>query len=158
MYFGRILNIPSSGGLWITFGRIINGYKTWEGGISLQISPNGEVVRVSKEWYEVESWKMAPIKTAEQAFKELVENKPAFVMAYHPRDKGKVKEITLRYFQTERLEEFEYMQPVYYFRYATPYSPWGEGYAVVPAIKAEYLKSYTEIRKETEEKPATPDR
>ncbi len=138
----RIVDIPSSGGMSVAFGRIINGYRTWESGISVQIDPNGEIVRVSKKWQEVVPWKMAPIKTAEQAFRELKEGKNAFVMAYHPKPKGKVKEITLRYNNAKKLEE--YVQPVYYFRYATPYSPWGESYAIVPAIKAEYLKPYEE--------------
>jgi hypothetical protein len=97
---------------------------------------------------------MAPIKTAEQAFKELVKGKPALVVAFRPRPKGKVKEITLRYYHPIRPDEY-YVQPVYYFRYETPLSPTGETYAVVPAIKAEYLKSYEQMRKETEQNPET---
>jgi len=156
MYLGeRVADNMGSGGISVAFGRLINGYKTWEGGISLQIGTNGEIVRFSKRWYEVVPWKMAPIKTAEQAYEQLREGKNAFAMTFHPQTKGKVKEITLRYYHPGRLEE--YVQPVYYFRYATPYSPWGESYAVVPAIKDEYLKSYEELRKETEEKPTTPD-
>jgi hypothetical protein len=101
---------------------------------------------------------MAPIKTAEQAFKELVEGKSALVTALNPhakeKRKVKVKEITLKYHHPIRLEK--YVQPVYYFRYTTPLSLLGDSYAIVPAIKAEHLKSYEELRKETEEKPATP--
>jgi hypothetical protein len=156
MYFRHILDRPSSGGLWISFGRIINGCETWEGGISLQISPKGEVVSVIKRWYEVLPWKVAPIKTAEQAFKELKNGGNAFVLSLPPETKEniKVKEITLRYHHPRKLEE--YVQPVYYFRYTTPQALFGDLYAVVPAIKAEHLKSYEEIRKETEEKPTTP--
>ena len=154
MYFGSIAENLGSGGMSVGFGRLINGYKTLDGGISVQVGINGEIVRFSKKWYEVVPWKMATIKTAEQAFKELVEGKPALVMAFRPQPKGKVKEITLRYYHPGRLEE--YVQPIYYFWYATTLSPWGESYAAVPAIKAEYLKSYEELRKETEEKPTTP--
>jgi len=153
LYLGSIVDNSSAGVMSVSFGRIINGYKTWEGGIIVEIDQGGEIMGVSKRWYEIVPWKMSPIKTAEQAFQELVQGKPALVMAFHPRTKGKVKGITLRYHHPIRLEE--YVQPVYYFRYATSYSPWGESYAVVPAIKAEYLKSYEEIRKETEEKPAS---
>lgn len=153
VYFRRIVNNTSAGCMSVAFGRIINGYKTWEGGIIVEIDQGGKIVRVSKKWYEIVPWKMAPIKTAEQAFKELREGKNALAMTFHPQTKGKVKEITLRYYHPIKLEE--YVQPVYYFRYATTLSPSGESYAVVPAIKAQYLKSYEEIRKETEEKPAT---
>ncbi len=148
----RVVGNKSAGGMAVGFGRLINGYKTWEGGISIRVGINGEIMRVSKRWYEIVPWKLAPIKTAEQAFKELKDGKNAFVMAFHPQPKGKVKEITLRYYHPIRLEE--YVQPVYYFRYETPLSPSGESYAVVPAIRAEYLKSYKEMRKETEQKPA----
>jgi hypothetical protein len=149
----RIVDRPSSGGMSVSFGRIINGYKMWGGGISVSVGINGEIMSVSKKWREVVPWKMAPIKRAEQAFKELKNGKNAFVMAYHPKTKGQVKEITLRYNSAKIF--LEYVQPVYYFRYATPLSPSGESYAIVPAIKAEYLKSYEEIRKETEEKPTS---
>jgi len=152
-YFGSIAENLGSGGMSVGFGRIINGYKTWDGGIFVQVGINGEIMRVSKKWREVVPWKMAPIKTSKQAFKELKNGKNAFVMAHHPQTKGKVKEITLRYNLAKIF--LEYVQPVYYFRYATPYSPSGESYAVVTAIKAEYLKSYEEMRKETEQKPET---
>ncbi len=149
----RIVDRPSAGRMSVSFGRIINGYKTWEGGISIEIDQNGEIMSVSKKWHEVVPWKMAPIKTAEQAFKELVKGKPALVVAFRPRPKGKVKEITLRYYHPIRPEEY-YVQPVYYFRYETELSPTGESYAIVPAIKAQYLKSYEQIRKEAEENAA----
>ncbi|MHC4691469.1 MAG: hypothetical protein ACYS67_01920, partial [Planctomycetota bacterium] len=87
---------------------------------------------VSKRWHDVVPWKMAPIKTAEQAFKELVKGKPAMVQAFRPRPKGKVKEITLRYHHPISLEDP--VLPVYYFRYETELSPTGETYAIVPAI------------------------
>ena len=150
----RVVGNMGSGGMSVGFGRLINGYKTWEGGISVQVGVNGEIMRVSKRWYEIVPWKMAPIKTAEQAFKELREGKNAFAMTFHPKPKVEVTEITLRYHHPGKLEE--YVQPVYYFRYATPYSPSGESYAVVPAIKSEYLKSYEEIRKEAEKKSIIP--
>ncbi|NIU85199.1 MAG: hypothetical protein GWN31_03280, partial [Candidatus Thorarchaeota archaeon] len=121
MYFSRISSKPSLGGISVRFGRIINGYKTWNGGISVSVGKNGEIMKVSKKWREVVPWKMAPIKTAEQAFKELKEGKNAFVMAFHPKPKGKVKDITLRYNNAKIF--LEYVQPVYYFRYETPYSP-----------------------------------
>jgi hypothetical protein len=148
MYFRRIFSKPSSGGMSVRFGRIINGYKVWWSGISVEIGQNGEIMGASKRWYEVVPWKMAPIKTAEQAFKELKNGGRAFFV---DRARGKVNEITLRYYQTHKLED--YVQPVYYFEYT---SPERESYSVVPAIKEEYLKSYEEIRKETEEKPTTP--
>jgi hypothetical protein len=151
MYFKHIWSRPSSGGLAVKFGRIINGYKVWWSGISVEIGQNGEIMGVSKRWYEVVPWKMAPIKTAEQAFKELKEGKSAFVMAYHPQPKGQVKEITLRYHHPISPED--YVQPVYYFNYT---STDRVSYSIVPAIKAEHLKSYEEIRKETEQKPTTP--
>ncbi|NIP23002.1 hypothetical protein GWN26_11510 [Candidatus Saccharibacteria bacterium] len=152
MYFRHIWSRPSSGGLAVNFGRIINGYKVWWSSLSVEIGRNGEIMRVSKRWHEVIPWKMAPIKTARQAFKELVRGKPAFVQAFRPRPKGKVKEITLRYRHPTRPEHP--VQPVYYFRYETELSPSGETYAIVPAIKAQYLKSYEEITKETEQKAA----
>ncbi|MHC4109751.1 MAG: hypothetical protein ACYSUY_01670 [Planctomycetota bacterium] len=142
MYFKRIFSKPSSGGMSVKFGRIINGYKVWWSGISVEIGQNGEIMGASKRWYEVMPWKMAPIKTAEQAFKELKEGGRAFFVD-HAR--GRVNEITLRYHHPHRPND--YVQPVYYFEYT---SPDGESYSVVPAIKAEYLKSYKEIRKETE--------
>jgi len=150
LYFGSIGDNTSSGVMSLGFGRLINGYKTWEGGISVDIDQYGEIVRVSKRWQEIVPWKMAPIKTAEQAFKELNKDPRAFVMALHPRTNGKVKEITLRYHFP--LTPVDYVQPVYYFKYT---SPSGDSYAVILAIKAEYLKSYEEIRKETEEKPTS---
>jgi len=148
MYFRRIFSKPSSGGISVRFGLTINGYKTWEGGISVEIGQNGEIMGASKRWYEVVPWKMAPIKTAEQAFKELKNGGRAFFVD-HPR--GRVNEITLRYYQTHKLED--YVQPVYYFKYT---SPDRESYSVVPAIKEEYLKSYEEKRKEIEEKENSP--
>jgi hypothetical protein len=141
MYFKHVLSGPSFGGMTVKFGRIINGYKTWEGSLSVEIGRNGEIMGVSKKWHEIVPWKMAPIKTAKQAFKELVKGKPALVMAFRSQPKGKVKEITLRYYHPIRPEEY-YVLPVYYFRYETPLSPSGESYAVVPAIKAQYLKPY----------------
>jgi hypothetical protein len=153
MYFRSIWSGPSSGGLEVNFGRTINGYKVWWSSISVEIGRNGEIMGVSKRWHEVVPWKMAPIKTAEQAFKELVKGKPAMVSAFSHKPKGKVKEITLRYHHPTRPED--YVLPVYYFRYETPLSPTGESFAIVPAIKAEYLKSYEEIRKETEEKASS---
>jgi len=151
MYFRHIWSRPSSGGISVEFGRIINGYKVWWSDISVEIGRNGEIMGASKRWHEVVPWKMAPIKTARQAFKELIKGEPAFVQAFSPRPKGKVKEITIRYHHPISPEDS--VQPVYYFRYETPLSPTGETYAIVPAIKAEYLKSYEEIRKETEQKP-----
>nr|NIP28007.1 hypothetical protein [Phycisphaerae bacterium]NIP50737.1 hypothetical protein [Phycisphaerae bacterium]NIS53088.1 hypothetical protein [Phycisphaerae bacterium]NIU07598.1 hypothetical protein [Phycisphaerae bacterium]NIU57172.1 hypothetical protein [Phycisphaerae bacterium] len=151
MYLGeRVVDNTSSGVMSLGFGRLINGYKTWEGGISINIDQHGEIVRVSKRWYEIVPWKMAPIKTTEQAYKELREGKPAFVLSLPPGTKGnvKVKEITLKYHHSIRLEE--YVQPVYYFKYTMENR---DLYAVVPAIKAEYLKSYEELRKETEQNP-----
>ncbi|MHC4691466.1 MAG: hypothetical protein ACYS67_01905 [Planctomycetota bacterium] len=142
MYFKHIWSGPSSGGLMVRFGRIINGYKVWWSSISVSVGINGEIMRVSKRWHDVVPWKMAPIKTAKQAFKELVKGKPAMVQAFRPRPKGKVKEITLRYHHPTRPEN--YVLPVYYFRYETELSPTGETYAIVPAIRAEYLKSYKE--------------
>lgn len=144
IYFRRIWSRPSSGGISVRFGRIINGYKTWEGGISVRVGINGEIMRVSKKWYEVVPWKMAPIKTAEQAFKELENGGRAFFVD-HAR--GRVNEITLRYYQTHKLEN--YVQPVYYFKYTSPNR---ESYSVVPAIKEEYLKSREETIREIEEK------
>jgi len=148
MYLGeRVVDNTSAGVMSLGFGRIINGYKTWEGGISINIDQHGEIVRVSKRWQEIVPWKMAPIKTAEQAFKELNKDPRAFFMSL---PQGRVKEITLRYHFP--LTPVDYVQPVYYFKYT---SPSRESYAVVLAIKADYLKSYEQTRKETEEKPAT---
>ncbi|MDH4240967.1 MAG: hypothetical protein OEW48_15520 [Phycisphaerae bacterium] len=145
IYFRSIFSKPSSGGITVRFGRIINGYKTWEGGISVSVGINGEIMRVSKKWCEVVPWKMAPIKTAKQAFKELRDGGRAFFV---DRAMGSVKEITLRYHHPIRPEDY-YVQPVYYFNYT---SPDRDTYSIVPAIKQEYLKSYEETRKETEEK------
>jgi hypothetical protein len=149
----RVVNHTTAGGMAVEFGRIINGYKTWEGGISVDIGQDREVMSVLKRWYEVIPWKMAPIKTAEQAFDELRQGNQAFVLSLPIETKGnvKVKEITLKYHHPIKLEE--YVQPVYYFTYKDKNRTL---YAVVSAIKAEHLKSYEEIRKETEEKPTTP--
>jgi len=117
MYLGeRVVDNTSSGVMSLGFGRIINGYKTWEGGIYVNIDQHGEIVRVSKRWQEIAPYKMAPIKTAKQAFKEL--NKDPRARYHFP------------------LTPVEYVQPVYYFKYI---SPSGESYAVVLAIKEEYL-------------------
>jgi hypothetical protein len=155
-YGPGIFDNTSAGVMSVSFGRIINGYKVWWSGISVEIDQNGEVVSVSKRWHEVVPWKMAPIKTAKQAFKELIKGKPAFVQAFSHQPKGKVKEITIRYHHPISPEDS--VQPIYYFRYETPLSPTGESYAIVPAIKAQYLKSYEELRKETEQNPPTPSR
>jgi len=136
----RVVSTTSIGSMTVSFGRIINGYKVWWSSISVEIGRNGEIMGVSKKWHEVVPWKMAPIKTAKQAFKELVKGKPAMVQAFRPRPKGKVKEITLRYHHPVNPENP--VLPVYYFRYETELSPSGESYAVVPAIKADYLKPY----------------
>ncbi|MHC4545294.1 MAG: flagellar basal body-associated FliL family protein [Planctomycetota bacterium] len=144
----RVVSTTSVGSMTVSFGRIINGYKMWWSGLSVEIGRNGEIMGVSKRWHEVVPWKMAPIKTAEQAFKELKDGGRAFFV---DSAMGSVKEITLRYHHPINIGD--YVQPVYYFKYT---SPERDSYSIVPAIKQEYLKSYKEIRKETEEKPTTP--
>jgi hypothetical protein len=152
MYFRRIVDNTSSGVMSVAFGRIINGYKTWEGGISVDIGQDREIVSVLKRWYEIVPWKMAPIKTAEQAYEELREGNPAFVLSLPIETKGivNVNTIILKYHHPIRLEE--YIQPVYYFTYKDKKRTL---YSVVSAIKAEYLKSNEDLRKEAEEKPTT---
>lgn len=143
-FSGVIDNTQGSGVMSVGFRRIIDGYKTWGAGarILVHIGPVGEIVKALKHWQQLIPYKTYPIKTPQQALQELRQAK-----GYLMGSKGKVNEITLRY-RTSPDREKEYVQPVYFFDCT---GAEGDFYAVVPAIRQEYLKSKEEMRKELEE-------
>jgi hypothetical protein len=143
-YGPSIFDNTRSGVMSVGFGQMVGTYKRSgsAGGIGMQIGPDGEIVKVRKQWLELEPYKLAPIKTPQEAFQQLKEGK-AFLIN---RIGGKITKIELRY----RLGwTEEYSLPVYWFEYPTPER---SSYALVPAIKQEYLKSQEEMSKILREK------
>jgi len=124
------VNIESVGAMQVSFGRKIGQYDIWGNGsdILVEIGVAGEITKVSKRWVEYEPYKLAPIKTAKEAF-EYLKHGNAFLAT----SSGKVKKIALAYHTPP---EGDYIQPVYSFGFDIP-----EAYSLVPAIKPEYLKS-----------------
>jgi hypothetical protein len=112
---------------------LIGGYKTYGIGrrLNVGVGTEGEIKYVQKQWINVEPWKLAPIKTPQEAFKELKDGKAFFADI----DIGKIDEITIRYFTQEY--EKGYIAPVYYFSLKKA----GGTSIVVPAIRSEYIMS-----------------
>ena len=136
------INIESVGAISVCFGRMIGKYKCWGPGseILVWVGVDGEITNVSIRWVEYEPYKLAPIKTAKQAFKYLKHGNAFIVGA------GKVTKIALAYHSPA---EGEYIQPMYNFAFTRP-----GAVASAPAIRPEYLKSKEEMWKEDEEKAA----
>jgi mRNA-degrading endonuclease RelE of RelBE toxin-antitoxin system len=132
-YLRGVGDSTSSRVMSVAFGKKIDGYKGWGPGaqILVHIGPDGEIVKVLKQWIELEPWKMAPIKTPKEALKELRKGK-----AFMGGHRGKITNICLRYDTPSGLAP--YSQPVYWFDYTGPSGY--KFYAAVPAIKSEYLK------------------
>ncbi|MHC4110108.1 MAG: hypothetical protein ACYSUY_03480 [Planctomycetota bacterium] len=133
------VNIEAVGAISVCFGRKIGKYKCWGTGseILVWVGVDGEITNVSIRWVEYEPYKLAPIKTAKEAFEHLKHGN-AFIAG-----SGKVTKIALAYHTPA---EGYYIQPVYNFGFGDQ-----ESVASVPAIKPEYLKSKEEMRKELEE-------
>jgi len=142
-YLGGVsdINIESVGAVSVWFGRMIGQYKSGGhgSGILIEIGVAGEITKVSKRWVEYEPYKMAPIKTPQEAFEQLKHGRALLMTS-----SGKVKAMALWYHMPA---DGEYVQPVYSFGFDLPSS-----YAIVPAITQEYLKSQEEMIKEIEEK------
>lgn len=143
-YGPRIFDNTSSGVMLVGFSQMVGTYKRSgsTGDMRIKIGPGGEIVEVSKRWLELVPYKLAPIKTSQEAFQQLKEGK-AFVTNMIG---GKITKIELRY---ELWWIGEYSQPVYWFEYPTPER---SSHAVVPAIRPEYLKSQKEMSKIFEER------
>ena len=136
------VNIESVGAISVCFGRMIGKYKCWGHGseILVWVGVDGEITKVSIRWVEYEPYKLAPIKTAKQAF-EYLKHGNAFIVGA-----GKVTKIALAYHTPA---EGEYIQPMYNFAFTRP-----GAVASAPAIRPEYLKSKEEMMKEIEKKAA----
>jgi hypothetical protein len=134
------VNIKSYGAISVCFGRKIGKYKCWGPGseILIWVGVDGEITKVSVSWVEYEPYKLAPIKTAKEAFEQLKHGN-----AFIATSTGKATKIGLAY-HTPPVGD--YIQPVYNFGFGDQ-----ESVASVPAIKPEYLKSKEEMRKEIEE-------
>ncbi|MHC4461684.1 MAG: hypothetical protein ACYS30_09640 [Planctomycetota bacterium] len=134
------VNIGAVGAMSVWFGRKIGQYDIWGHGsdILVEIGVAGEITKVSKRWVEYEPYKMAPIKSPKEAFKQL-----KYGNALLMTSSGKATKIKLAY---HTHSNDEYIQPVYSFGFGLP-----DSYAIVPAIKPEYLKSQEEMWKEYEE-------
>jgi hypothetical protein len=133
------VNIESVGAISVCFGRMIGKYKCWGPGseILVWVGVDGEITNVSIRWVEYEPYKLAPIKTAKEAF-EYLKHGNAFIAG-----SGKVTRIALAYHSPA---EGEYIQPMYNFAFTRP-----GAVASAPAIRTEYLKSKEEMWKEDEE-------
>jgi len=138
---GMADNISSSGAMSVWFERTIGKYKTWGPGseILVEIGVGGEITKVAKRWLQYEPYKLAPIKTPQQAFKEVQRGK-GFLAGW-----GKVSKISLAY---HTLGADPYVQPVYYFEFTEKPG----SYAAVAAVKQEYLLSREETFKYQEQK------
>jgi hypothetical protein len=131
-YIRRVVdNTKGAGVMSVGLGRLIGGYKSWGAGseIILDIGPAGETIKVRKAWQTLAPYKMYPIKSCRKALEELQAGKGILMNG----SKGKVNQITLRYYTSPARQE--YVQPIYYF-YCN--GPEGSFYGVVPAIKAEH--------------------
>jgi hypothetical protein len=123
------INIESAGAISVCFQRMIGKYKCWGRGseILVWVGVDGEITKVTKRWIEYEPYKLAPIKTAREAFEHLKHGN-AFIAG-----SGKVTRIGLAYHTPA---EGDYIQPVYNFAFTRP-----GAVASVPAIRQEHLKS-----------------
>ncbi|MCK5001346.1 MAG: hypothetical protein KAS23_17500, partial [Anaerohalosphaera sp.] len=92
----------------VGFYRTINGFHTTGNGagIRIEIGDNSEIVHVKKNWQKLHQLKQYPIKSPRQAFDEMVNGKGS-----SDRPKGKVKEISLKYYCSPMKQK--YVQPVY---------------------------------------------
>jgi len=140
---GNVVDNTSSGKMSVGFGRIIDGYKSWGAGarVLVHIGGDREILSVLKQWQELAPYRVYPIKGPAQALEELKLGKADVL-----RRKGRVTEITLRY---QTAPDDDYVLPIYYFNCVD-----GEGdfYGVVPALKAEYVKSAKEMQEIMQEK------
>jgi hypothetical protein len=130
---GDDFSTTSNGSVDVWFGSKIGDYKTTGGGRRLEVGvgTDGKVRSVLKNWIRVEPWKLAPIKTPQEAYKELQEGKAVFV----DYKGGKIDHIEIRYDMPISVEG--YVQPVYYFNIGNP----GGLYIEVPAVRSEYILS-----------------
>jgi len=144
-YLGGVsgVNIESVGAMSVWFCRKIGQYKIGGRGsdILVEIGVAGEITKVSKRWVEYEPYKMAPIKSPKEAVKQL-----KYGNALLMTSKGKATKMELVYHTPANSD---YIQPVYSFGFGDR-----DSYALVPAIKPEYLKSKEETMKEIDEKAA----
>lgn len=136
-------NIESVGAMSVCFRRKIGQYKSWGPGseILVRIGVDGEITKVSKRWSEYEPYKLAPIRSPKEAFEQLKYGRVLLMISL--TSSGKVTKIELGY---DMPPEGDYIQPVYRFGFDRP-----RDYALVPAIKQEYLKSTEEMLKEIKE-------
>ena len=126
---GVVDNTKSSFGVMsVGYNRKIDGYNTWGAGsgISVHINANGEVVRFSKHWQEIEPYGTCEIKKPEDALKELLNGKGVLMNG----DSGKIISIELRYYSSPQQQQ--YLQPIYYFKCTRDD---GDFYGIIPAIK-----------------------
>ena len=137
------VNIESVGAMQVTFCRKIGQCDIWGHGseILVEIGVAGEITKVSKRWVEYEPYKLAPIKTPKEAVKQLKYGRALLMTS-----SGKATGMKLAY---HTHPNDEYIQPVYSFGFGDK-----DSYALVPAIKPQYLKSEEEMLKEEDEKAA----
>jgi hypothetical protein len=142
-YLGGVsgVNIGSVGAMSVWFCRKIGQYDIWGHGseILVRIGVAGEITKVSKRWVEYEPYKLAPIKTPKEAVKQLKYGRALLMTS-----SGKATGMKLAY---HTHPNDEYIQPVYSFGFGDK-----DSYALVPAVKPQYLKSEEEMLKEEEEK------
>ena len=138
------VNIGSVGAMSVWFCRKIGPYDIWGNGseILIEIGVAGEITSVSIRWVDYEPYKLAPIKSPKEAVKQL-----KYGNALLMTSNGKATRMKLAY---HTHPNDEYIQPVYSFGFDDK-----ESYALVPAIKPEYLKSEEEMWKEEKEKAAS---
>jgi hypothetical protein len=130
--------ISRYGSIEVWFGSKLGDYRTTGGGRRLMvgIGTDGKVRSVLKIWTKVEPWKLALIKTPQEAFKELKEDKAVFIDSKG----GKIDKLSLVYFMP--IVEKGNIQPVYYFNVSGP-----DGiYVLVPAVKSEYIMSDEQMK------------
>lgn len=133
----------SSVGINVSIGGMrMSGYRTFGDGseLSVAIGVAGEIVRVSKKWIEYIPYKVAPIITPQEAFEELKTGRVLGSL------RGDVEKMELMYF-TQPMKD-NIIQPVYCFWFKNSKS----AYAVVPAVKKEYLKTIQEMQEESRQR------
>lgn len=143
---GMADNAASGAGISVGFDRMIGKYKCFGQGseILVRVGVDGEILKVSKRWLEYEPWKIAPIKTPQQAFKELKFTQGLL------ESPAKVTEIILRY---HTLGEDPYIQPIYYFKFGKP-----GAYGIVSAVKQEHLLSREETWRYIKQQATDPNK
>jgi len=137
------VNIESVGAMQVTFCRKIGQCDIWGHGseILVEIGVAGEITSVSIRWVEYEPYKLAPIKSPKEAVKQLKYGRALLMTS-----SGKATGMKLAY---HTHPNDDYIQPVYSFGFGDK-----DSYALVPAIKPEYLKSEEQMLKEEKEKAA----